>query len=298
MKKITDLIVKYKLVICRKQTNEKETGETMKAILVDNDIISMQEFESRCNTVSDIEIVGIFTSPFAAQEYAKQNPVDFALLAIEMPNMNGFELYDSLRKIRPEMILVFSAAQEIYAVQAIRKKADYIIFKPYEKEAIFDVLSRVRLLSKRLKKKVYCHTFGRFEVFSDTTPIVFKSSKAKEVLALCVYRQGALVTSEEIITKLWKSYKGKVGDCSVFRYTIKQLVDTLKYYHINEILKREKGSFYINMDLVNCDYYEFSYGDQEAIEQFQGEFMVDYQWAKPTLDSLRRKKIRYLDYVG
>ncbi|MEG1984977.1 MAG: response regulator [Oscillospiraceae bacterium] len=265
----------------------------MKTILVDDDIIGMKGFEIECGNMPDIQLVGNFTSSLDALKYAQNHIVEFALLDIDMPEMNGFELYDKLKAIYPEMIIVFVTAHSDYAAPAIRKKADYVVFKPYGKEEIEDILSRVSMLKSRLKKRIYCRTFGRFDTFIDGNPIVFKSAKAKEIFALCVYRQGAPVSIEEIIDKLWEEYNGAPGDCSTFRTALKALVDTLKQYGCEGIIFRSRGSCSINKSAIDSDYYDFLNNDTKAICEFQGEFMSDYPWSDIAMYSLIEKKQRF-----
>ncbi|MEG1062031.1 MAG: response regulator, partial [Oscillospiraceae bacterium] len=69
----------------------------MKTILVDDDIIGMKGFEIECGNMPDIQLVGKFTSSLDALKYAQNHIVEFALLDIDMPEMNGFELYDKLK---------------------------------------------------------------------------------------------------------------------------------------------------------------------------------------------------------
>ncbi|MEG1016247.1 MAG: response regulator [Oscillospiraceae bacterium] len=265
----------------------------MKTIIVDDDILGMRGFEIECGTMPDIQLVGKFTLPSDALEYARRNTVEFALLDIDLPEMNGFELCDELRKLYAEIIIVFVTAHSDYAVQAIRKKADYIVFKPYGKEEIENILSLAFMLKGRLKKRLYCRTFGRFDIFIDGNPVAFKSAKAKEILALCVFRQGAPVSIEEIIDKLWEDYNGAPGDCSKFRTALKSLVDTLKQYGCDEVIFRNRGSCYINKSAIDSDYYDFLNDDPKAVCEFQGEFMSDYTWSSTAVYSLSEKKQRY-----
>lgn len=139
----------------------------MKTILVDDMILDLQLFELKCADLSEFEIVGKFTDPESAIEYAKSNLVDFAVLDIDMPSMNGMELAQQLREIRGDMIIVFATAHMQYAVDAMKMKADYIIFKPFDRYDIEDVLERAKLLKQRQKKKYYFHTFGLFD-FKDS----------------------------------------------------------------------------------------------------------------------------------
>ena len=63
----------------------------MKTILVDDMILDLQLFELKCADLSEFEIVGKFTDPNEAVEYARFNLVDFAVLDIDMPCMNRME---------------------------------------------------------------------------------------------------------------------------------------------------------------------------------------------------------------
>ena len=82
----------------------------MKTILVDDMLLDLQLFELKCADMPDFEIVGKFTDPNEAIEYASGHVVDFALLDIDMPGMNGIELAQELRRLRNDIIIVFATA--------------------------------------------------------------------------------------------------------------------------------------------------------------------------------------------
>lgn len=82
----------------------------MKTILVDDMLLDLQLFELKCADMPDFEIVGKFTDPKVAVEYASGHVVDFALLDIDMPGMNGIELAQELRCLRNDIIIVFATA--------------------------------------------------------------------------------------------------------------------------------------------------------------------------------------------
>ena len=158
----------------------------MKTILVDDMLLDMQLFELKCADVTDFEIVGKFTDPLEAIAYAQENVVDFALLDIDMPGMNGMELARQLRQLRSDVIIVFVTAHPKFAVDALKMKADYIVFKPFDRDDIIDVMERAKLFRQRQKKRFYFHTFGLFDMLIDGKPVHFRSGKAKELMALCV----------------------------------------------------------------------------------------------------------------
>ena len=132
----------------------------MKTILVDDMLLDLQLFELKCADMPDFEIVGKFTNPDQAIAYAAGHVVDFALLDIDMPGMNGMELAQRLRQIRRDIIIVFATAHPKFAVDALRMKADYMIFKPFDREDIADVMERAKLLRRRQNKRFFFRTFG------------------------------------------------------------------------------------------------------------------------------------------
>ena len=145
----------------------------MKTILVDDMLLDLQLFELKCADMPDFEIVGKFTDPNAAIEYAAGHVVDFALLDIDMPGMDGIHLAQALRRLRSDIIIVFATAHPKFAVEALKMKADYIIFKPFDREDIADVMERAKLLRRRQCKRIHFHTFGAFDMLVDGEPVHF-----------------------------------------------------------------------------------------------------------------------------
>lgn len=111
----------------------------MKTILVDDEAWSINQMKEELTEYKQVEIVGSFEDPREALEFAKQNEVEFALLDIEMPYMNGLELGRRLREMNPKVILIYLTGYENYLKEAILNlKADYYLLKPYDNKDIED----------------------------------------------------------------------------------------------------------------------------------------------------------------
>lgn len=261
----------------------------MKTILVDDMLLDLQLFELKCADMPDFEIVGKFTDPDQAIAYAAGHVVDFALLDIDMPGMNGMELAQRLRQIRGDIIIVFATAHPKFAVDALRMKADYMIFKPFDREDIADVMERAKLLRRRQSKRFFFRTFGSFDMLVDGEPVRFRSAKAKELMALCLYRQGCPVSIHEIVECLWGEEAAR-ADSTGYRRTIKELTDTLRDCAAEELILRARGSLQLRLELVDSDYQRFLEGDEDAICHFQGDFLRQYSWAEPMIYTLQEKK--------
>lgn len=259
----------------------------MKVILVDDEPLSLNLFKIECGNMPGFDVVGFFDNPTDALAYARENPVDFALLDIDMPEMTGIELAGKLRACRPGMVIIFVTAHPEYAADAIHAKADFVVFKPYEREDILDALERARLLSERQKKRIRFRTFGHFDMFVDGKLVNFKSAKAKELLALCVSRMGGEVTIYEMVDTLWSG----TGDQGLgYRTTIKALSDILKDAGADKLLKRKRSVLYLDTEEFDCDLADFKAGKVEAVNAYHGEFMQQYPWAQPIADELLAEK--------
>ena len=253
----------------------------MKTIIVDDESWALHQLETELEDEEDIEIAGIFSDPEEALMYAETHEVDFALLDVRMPGMNGLELGCALRKIHKEVIIVYVSSYPEYFSEAYRNvRADYYMLKPYKSEDVKDVLGRARLLSKRQRKRVQVRTFGRFDLFVDEQVVQFRNAKAKELLALCIERKGGNVKMEEAIDKLWEDSPYNNNVKARYRKAVAYLNVLFAEYRVPDVFVSSYGTCHINKDKVACDYYDFLDSDEKP--QFFGEFMHEYSWAEET----------------
>ncbi len=257
----------------------------MKTILVDDELLSLANFEIECRDIEEIEVVGTFENPLKALEYASENEVDFALLDVEMPEMNGLELGSRLKEMHPKMVLIYVTGYSQYIMDALKMKADYCIMKPYDKRDVEDALERAVLLSKR-KKRIQVRMFDRFDLFVDGQAVYFSNAKAKELLAICMDRCGGNVTMEEAIDKLWpdRAYDEKVK--RLYRKAVMNLMAILKSRGVEDLFMTGRGVCWIMKDMVECDYFTYLENPEKHRNLFKGEYLFDYSWGEETLAKL------------
>src|SRR5260370_20031671 len=84
--------------------------------------------------------------PRPAMVVAKTFSPDLAILDIQMPDMDGFELMEKLQAIAPEVdiILMTGSIHELDAklIRAIRKEAFYFLQKPFDREVLLTLVER------------------------------------------------------------------------------------------------------------------------------------------------------------
>lgn len=257
----------------------------MKTIIVDDELWAVQQLERSFRNQPNIELVGSFRDPLQALAYAEANTVEFALLDVKMYGMDGIELGRRLRQLYPPVIIVYVSSYPEYFSDAYRDvRADYYILKPYREEDVADVLTRVSLLSKRQRKRVQIRTFGRFDLFIDGKPIHFSNAKAKELLAVCVDRNGGNVRMEEAVDKLWEDSPFNENTKTRYRKAVAYLNALFMEHRLPDVFVSGYGNCHIVKDNVDCDYFEFL--DSANPPTFFGQYMFEYSWAEETTAQL------------
>ena len=265
----------------------------MRTILVDDEPLAIERFRQICKEIERVSVVGTFDDPEKAVRFAKEQPVDLAVLDIEMPELGGIELGKKLQEINPGIVLIFITGYEQYALKAYGIHAAAYILKPYTSEEIRYAIQTAELLAKRKQHKVIIRTFGMFDVFVDKEPVFFKSSKAKELLALLVDAKGSTVNSGFAISMLWEDKPFDENSQSLYYKAAKSLERTLMEWEIESILVKTRYERCINRKEFECDYYRLLTGDPEAVRQFGGEYMSQYSWAEETLAGI----FKFLDRI-
>ena len=174
-----------------------------------------------------------------------------------MPDTNGLDLSEKILDLNESIDIVFVTAFNQYAIEAFELQAMDYIMKPLTEERLGKTIRRLLNSNKSdvPSKKPYVQCFGDFEVFMGDEALVWKNSKAKEVLAFLVHKEGVAVNWEKISDAVWPDYNSKKAQTN-FHATTYLLRKRLAEMGIAQILESGRGNYRIVTDQINCDLYQ------------------------------------------
>ena len=122
------------------------TNNAKKVMIVDDepDVISVLEIVLKDNGFE----VDSFTDPIAALKNYRVGIYDLLILDIKMPKMDGFELYDEIKKIDDNAKVCFLTASEMYYKNSRIEKyfsldKDLFIQKPIANEDLVEEINKM-----------------------------------------------------------------------------------------------------------------------------------------------------------
>ena len=263
----------------------------MRIICVDPDAEGLRRTAAVCGSLPEGPEVLAFEDPAEALAALKAAPADLLL-----PE-SGPACMDLARRAnaRPGVKVVFvtddpSRAAEAYAMHA----AGYVL-KPLTAERLAEEIRHAfgdGATAGRQPVRVTVRTFGNFDVQVDGRTLVFARSKAKELLAYLVDRQGRSVTRSEVFAKLWEEGLYDRPHQKQLDVVIRSLRASLRDAGVPEILEMRGGTLRVRPERLDCDLYAFLEGKASAVSTYRGEYMSAYSWASLTegyMDRLNRR---------
>ncbi len=137
--------------------------------------------------------------------------LDLVLLDVMLPEINGFDLCQEFKKVKPELPVIFLTAknQSTEKIAGLKLGADDYIVKPFELE---EVLLRIQNVLKRhtkIEASVFrfdnrAINFDTFEIKDAKGAMVTLSKREIGLLKLLTEHVNKVISRDEIIEKLWE----------------------------------------------------------------------------------------------
>jgi len=157
-------------------------------------------------------VVSAITGIDALKEFRKQS-FDLIVLDVMLPEMNGFDVCEEIRKENAKVPVLFLTAKASSEdrITGLKLGADDYLTKPFNLE---ELLLRVQILLRRSsgvsEKSLDVYTFGNNQINFNTFEITDTNGEKREItkreialLKLLIERKGEVVSREDILDQVW-----------------------------------------------------------------------------------------------
>ena len=176
-------------------------------LIVDDQIVNIKLLEKILTQAGYINIFSTTDSRQAIAMYLEHD-IDLLLLDIRMPNMDGFEACQEIRKVSDVPILMLTAlGDDMNEIKGMNIGADDYISKPFSYSLLLAHINALLRRKETIKKKVLCMVgievdgSGR-NVFIDGQKINL-APREFNLLIYLVKNKGQALSREQILDRVW-----------------------------------------------------------------------------------------------
>lgn len=113
----------------------------IKAIILDDEKNCVETLQWKLgHFCPEVEVLTTFNDPAQCIEYITEHQIDLLFLDIEMPNLNGFDVLESLKSY--DFDVIFTTAYDNYGIQAVKFSALDYLLKPVRNKELTDAVER------------------------------------------------------------------------------------------------------------------------------------------------------------
>jgi len=231
----------------------------MNAVLVDDEYYALQGLKMELEEIGDIRITGLYEDPLKMLDEIAELRPDLIFLDVEMPQMDGFEVFARLMEMGCTSNVVFVTAYTQYAVRAFEINAvDYIV-KPVTQARLIKTLERSRPVAVPVgPMELRFNCFRHFSIVTGGKDINagWRTRKAAELIAFLISEGGNYTAKEKIAEALWPEQEGRIAMSNLY----------MAYHYINKQsgrlgfripIESERGKMRIDLSGISCDLLEF-----------------------------------------
>lgn len=176
----------------------------MNCLIVDDDRGSAKLIENYISKTNFLHLSGICSNAIKAKEFLENNKVDLIFLDIEMPEMSGLDLAETIAK---DTQVIFMSAQTNYAVKAFEIDVTDYLHKPISYNRFLDSVQRAK---KESDAKKNIESKDHIFVKTDHQLVKIKFSDIKWIEAMSDYVMIYTLSARHIVLSSLKSIEEKL----------------------------------------------------------------------------------------
>lgn len=201
-----------------------------------------------------------------------------------MRGITGLELAEKLKKINPQINIIFVTGFDEYKSDAMDLRASGYLMKPVSAADVQNEIKYLRFpVTEKSRVEVKC--FGNFCVLIDGAHADFDYTKTTELFAYLIDRRGTMISYNELSAILWEDDT----HTNYLKRLRADLKHTFEKKNCGDVILSMKGALGVDTKKISCDYYDYLSNVPENSALFRGEYMSQYSWAEETLANLTMK---------
>ncbi|MDT0686965.1 response regulator transcription factor [Autumnicola psychrophila] len=158
-------------------------------------------------------IVSLKGDGLLGQKAFENEVFDICVLDVMMPKMDGFMLATELKKLNPDIPIIFLTARsmKIDKLQGFQKGADDYIIKPVDEE---ELVARIKAVLRRSQQQINQQTTYKIGVLEfdwesrrlvSSNETIILTEKEAELLRLLCQKKNRLLNRKLVLRELWGS---------------------------------------------------------------------------------------------
>jgi two-component system LytT family response regulator len=296
----------------------------MRAMIVDDEPLSLDYFERLLAERPEVTLIGRYTDPRQALAGIAEEKPEVVFLDIEMPEINGISLAEKIQAFAPRTNIVFVTAYREYAIQAFELNAIDYLLKPIQKERLEKTLQRLTRNNPESEEKIKQPTleqicmlsslrFQLADVGNNQLEVKWRTAKAKELFAFLLHHRQKPIRKDHILDVIWAGNDPEKSVAQLYSaiYQLRKLTEKLALpltinSHNNSYLLDLQGT---PVDAVVWEQRLFASEPitKETIPQhlavleaYSGDYLAEhaYLWAEAERERLRALWLHHATKLG
>ena len=263
----------------------------MRIIAIDDEPLALALLDETLHKVCPETEIHTFSKTKDLYAFTEENSCDVAILDIHIRGISGIDVGRRLKEQMPELNIIFLTGYKEYTGDAMDMHASGYIEKPVTPEKLRAELMDLRypLQQETSPALLTVRCFGNFEVYDRRQqPVRFARSKAKELFAYLVFRNGTSCSTKELAGILFEDEPYDKKRQGYIQKIVSSMNRTLREVNAEDVIVKQYNSIAVDPKRLQCDYYRFLAQDPETAATFEGEFMAQYYWAEYVISYLEK----------